>query len=232
MTVPVFVDRMMRGNNFVRATVGHYLETQLNTYIDTLRYQNSDLNAYLLPYPKQYLASDPYDSGNNTYPIIGTYFPTTRDFGSNVQYLMSGSEQYSINYDAVIFATVSTPYVGQDKSNLPMYATPGRDATIKVRDDMLAMVRAAILGSPSFGTAGTQTPVVANISTMTETYPEPMKIDARGGARWICSGLINLTIGVTEKVAVPAINDGNGNVALLQRVNIDMEELPFEYPGV
>jgi len=56
---------------------------------------------------------------------------------------------------------------------------------------------------------------------MRGTYPEPMKAGPQAGARWLCSGLINLSLTVTERVATTIIGT-------VEEVNLDMDTLPFE----
>lgn len=221
MTTTVFSDTLMRGQNYVRQVVGNYLEQAVPIYIDTLRYQNADLNEYYLPYPKQYLCADPYDTSQHDFPIVGAYF--TNDGGyTDYNYVVgNGSVEYTLTYDTVIFTTVVTPYIGQDADNIPMYASPEREATIKIRDDITNAVRVAILGSPSFGTKSSDRPVVADLASIRVTYPEPMKANQKAAARWICSGIINVNLRVTERVAQPILGTVN-------KVNLNMDQLPFE----
>lgn len=205
MTNPTYDNQMMRGTSRVRELVGTYLSNTIPSYIDTLRQQNNDLDEHYLPYPKQYLAADPYDTSTNDYPIVGTYFTGVTGFNTYEQYLMDGSTTFDLSYQSVIFVTVTTPYLGQDADNLPIYAEPNRAATIKVRDDIMAAMRASILGHPSFGTARQDRRIVADIGSMRETYPEPMKLNQTGNPMWVCSGLINLTIKSIESAVVPII---------------------------
>lgn len=207
MTDPTYQSQMMRGTSRIRTLVGTHLANTVPVYIDSLRQQNTDLDGRYLPYPQQYQSSDPYDTSVNEYPIVGTYFTGVTGFNTYEQYLMDGSTVFDLSYQAVIFVTVTTPYLGLDEDSIPLYATPNRAATIKARDDILAAIRASILGTPSFGTARSDRRILADIGSMRETYPEPMKLSQMANPVWVCSGLINLSIKSIETVAVPIIGE-------------------------
>lgn len=214
MTTPVYSDPMMRGQSYVRNTIGNYLQSAMPTYIDALRSQYTDLDAAHLPYPVQYLCEDPYDSSQNTYPIVGAYF--TNDSGySALNYVVgNGSIEYDITYSAVLFVTVTTPYLGQDKDNLPMYGS--RADTIKLRDDMVNALRVAVLAKPSFGTAALNNRIVADISSIRGTYPEPMTMGQNATGRWLCSGLLTMNVDATERVS-------NVKVGTLSQVDLTIK---------
>jgi hypothetical protein len=220
MSVPVFVDRMMEGNDYVRRMVGEHLSGSVPLYLDTLRNQNQNLGPYYFAHPKQFLGADPFDTSQHVYPIVGTYFPNTGNF-KKTDHLLTGSQEYEVVYEAVIFVTVQTPYVGQDELNLPVYASPGREATMRARDYLMAAVRASILASPSFGTAGTANRLLLQQRSIRESYPDPMKANQAGNPLWLCSGLINVDISATELVANPII-------AELEHIELDIDMLPFE----
>jgi len=221
MSTPVFVDTMMRGTSRVRSQIVTYFENHLTTYLDTLRYQNDDLNEFTLPYPAQYLADDPFDTGTHTYPIVGAYIQTANGLAQSVTHLASGSQEFQTSYDVVVFVMVQSPYLGQDADNLPDYGDNPRASAMRLRDDYMAATTACLLGSPSLGTAGQDNRLYSTLGSIRQDYPEPMKAGQKGGPLWICSGLIHITITATERVANPIIGR-------LQNVELETDMLPFE----
>lgn len=198
MTATIYTEPMGRGLYTLRKTIADYFSVAVPRIIDVLRDQNEDINENNLPYPVEYNSYDPVHQTD--YPVVGSYIPNTEQW-SRVERLESGSMVYEAAYDTLIYVVGRTVNNGQEDSGLPDWEQPERESAMKMRDNLHAAVRAALLTSLSLGTAGEEWRVVVDDETLRETFPEP--IQSKQSNVYLCSGVINVTIMVREAIASP-----------------------------
>lgn len=200
-------DTMMRGGTRLRSIISQYLAYSMPLAIDIMRNQNSELNENLLPYPKIYDSSDPIDADD--YPCVGSYLlrDSTVDY---IEILPSSAVEVETTYQVVVFVSVKTAFLGLDLANLPKYEEPHRYSALRMRDDLMAVLKNVIFNSPSLGTAGTASRAVVDLTTWDAEFPEPMKRGSDANPVWVCSGTVTLNINLVERTVVPYI--GNANV--------------------
>ena len=201
-------DQMMRGPSNIRKIIATHLQAQVPGAIDILITQNTDLNHALLPYPKMYDAIDPLDTSE--YPTFGA-FVTGADRFEYTTVEPTGAIELDPIYEVTIFVTAKTALLKTDAAGLPVYEQPYRSSSIRMRDDLMAVLTNVILNYPSLGTAGTKYRTKVNTDTVRWALPEPIQ----DNGLWICSGLMNLSISYTETTVVPYYGD-------LQTINTDV----------
>jgi hypothetical protein len=204
--MPIYQEKLMRGNTTMRNFIGDYLSVAVPQYIDIMRSQNAELNEFTLPYPKAYLETDPMQVLE--YPSIGVYCTGSDDF-VQTDTKPSGALEFDATYEVTIFVATKTAFLGQDEAGIPVYEKDYRYSAMRQRDDLLSCVKAAILNTPSLGTAGQEYRAYANRDTLRDASPEPVKLHDNRNGFYICSGIINVNVKQTESTVVPIIGHAN-----------------------
>ena len=176
---------IMRGATYVREALAAYLEATLPTIIDRAR-DDWGKDEYELPYPVSYREYEPY--ALDRYPLIGINVTSAGNF-NRVDYDLTMSEKYLVNYTVRLFTWVRTPTDGAEVTLKPEY-----NETIRLRDDMAALVRAAILLSPTINNLT----VLWDEDTLSEEYSEitPVK-----GDRFVAGVIHNFDLQVDESLS-------------------------------
>lgn len=150
---------IFRGATAVRSAIANYLEGTVPDVIDRAR-SDWSLDEYQLPYPVKYDAYEPY--ALDRWPLIGINVVQAGQF-TRREYVGPMSQRYMSNYTARVFTWVRTPY---DESENPI--EPEYSESLRLRDDLAACVRAAILMTGSFG----QPAIVFDETSLSEEYSE------------------------------------------------------------
>jgi hypothetical protein len=200
-------DTIMRGGTNIRKIIDNHLSIQVPAAIDIMRLQNADLDDKSLPYPKRYNSVDPLVS--DEYPYMGSFVTGGNNYTQR-EILPSGSLKVEPTYETTIFVATATPFLGLDAANLPMFEKPYRESSLRLRDDLMAIMLNCILNSPSLGTAGSEFRALADIESIRVTYTEPIKRGNDSNPIWVCSGILVIDISLIESTVVPFI--GNANI--------------------
>jgi hypothetical protein len=176
----------LRGATLLRSKIANYLSTAVPLAIDVMRSQQG-LTALQLPYPVRYDATDPY--AVDDWPAMGAYITadrghTRRDFGP------AAEREYSVIYTTRFFAAVQTPldtsgeFVNED----------AHTETVRLRDDMAAVLRIVLLNSPSLG--GFDIEVLEE--SITTDYREPMMVNDKMRNVFLASVTLSADVTQTE----------------------------------
>lgn len=208
MTAPV--ENFMRGPTRLRQIVASFFETEMPPMIDFCR-TNWNLTEMYLPYPQKYDAYDPF-VGEGNYPLIGMYTVGDNIQRARVDYDAPMATEYQVEYSVRMFCAVASPtdQTGQQT------AEPYKDA-LKLREDMLAVMRMCMLNRNSMGAPGT---AYLLEETIQEDYPDAMQSKALGG-KYLASGIIAATIRVTERLQLGVL--GRADTITTQIVPFDEE---------
>lgn len=204
---------IMRGATYVREAIAQYLESNIPAIIDRAR-DDWGLDEYELPYPVSYREYEPY--ALDRYPLIGINVTSAGNF-NRVDYDLTMSEKYLTNYTVRLFTWVRTPLDGAEQTLKPEY-----NQTIRLRDDMAAIVRAAILLSPSINNLT----VLWDEDTLSEEYSEitPVK-----GDRFVAGVIHNFDLQVDESLSRNILGDAdNISIDPVVLVGPGQEFTPYE----
>jgi len=135
---------LMRGNTLIRALLAGYLSTRMEELIDIAREQWEDIDEYTLPYPKRYDAYDPLQT--KVFPTVGSNVVSDGNY-RRIDITDYADNEFQARYRMRLFCWVRTPKNAQNKSISDYY-----DTCLKLRDDMGAIMKAALLDTPSLGT--------------------------------------------------------------------------------
>lgn len=133
---------LLRGATAVRAAVIDYLSETVPTIVDLARTE-WDLDEYYLPYPVAYDAYEPY--ALDKWPLLGVNVVQAEEF-SRKSYEEAMSQRYLVQYTVRVFTWVRTP---MDENETPL--EPEYSESLRLRDDLAAVVRASLLSSGSLG---------------------------------------------------------------------------------
>jgi hypothetical protein len=198
-----YIDTLMRGNTNIRDIIEAHLRSTMPGLIDIARAQwRGGLDEKTLPYPADYSATDPVQAID--YPFCGS-FSTGADGFIRTDVNPSGSISYDAVYEVTMFVATSTAQLGTDSVGLPKWEKDERTSAMRQRDDLMAIMRASILNTPSLGTANGDPRYRARVreESLRESYPEPVKVADTRNPRWVCTGIINVDINMSETTIVP-----------------------------
>lgn len=187
MTSPL----LMRGVTDVRLAIENYLAGAMPGKIALGRQHWGIDSEHWLPVPLRYNAYDPLST--NIYPTVGSLVMRSRGFGRS-DYNSVLEADYNVVYSAKVFLWIKTP----EDFNTGKYVDQPYDATLKVRDDMIAVLRSTLLDDLSLGTtrsAGVK--LTLNESSMTEDYFDAIQQNNQT-AIWYAGGSISVDIEATE----------------------------------
>jgi hypothetical protein len=199
----IIVDTAGRGETLMRQQMERYFSQYIPVYLQTLIDQNQDMDALKSPMPIMYNASDPLDTPDGMYPVIGAFFNGSTDYRV-IDLTPSGGFVYNPTYEVTLFVAVVTAQIGANDAG-PTWDSPTRDTTVRQRDDLINALVAAIINSPSLGTANTETPMMVDLENMRKATPEPMKLQGQTNSRWVDTGLITINVSRVETTAVPIL---------------------------
>ena len=184
------MSNLMRGVHDVRQSIASYLSDAMPGKIAIARAQWA-LPEYLLPVPLRYDSYDPL--ATDIYPTVGSLVPRTRMSG-RIDWDDLGNEQYRTQYTTRVFIWTKTP---EDPNTQAMVADPYA-STLKVRDDLVAVLRATLLDDLSLGTAEEdRVYLTLNESSITEEYFDAMKKSSQTST-WFAGGSIAIDLTVIE----------------------------------
>jgi hypothetical protein len=179
------INILPHGVSAMRAKVVEHLQLVMPPLCDAARTQ-FNMDPHMMPYPKKYDAYDPNSA--DVYPTIGLFTSGSTRW-TRVDINPAAEEVYEARFQTGIFLWVLTP-----EKPTGGYETPTYDQTIRLRDDMLALLRSALLSAPSFGSGGG---FALDEATVRETYPDAIDLSKQND-RWAAGGMINCEIRVQE----------------------------------
>lgn len=183
--------QLMRGNTNVRKCIEDFLSAKVPGLIAVARTQ-WELEDHMLPLPLRYDSYDPLQT--TEFPTIGSLVSRTSNWNM-VDLNAHAEEVYDATYSIRLFMWCRTPQKQNGEWVAPIY-----DAALKVRDDLSAIVRSAILHTPSLGKPG----VCRVLSgTLTEDYLDAMK--GASGASWLAGVLWTFDLQFSEANYEPVI---------------------------
>lgn len=184
-----------RGATNVREAISSYLEEMVPVLLAKSREQ-WHLDEYLLPVPVEYRAYEP--TGLDRWPLIGTAVARTKDWG-RVDLDGAGAYQYRPRYEVQLFLWVRTPQLREGN-----FAEPEYKECLRLRDDLAAVVRHALLIDPSMN----DDQVELHEDTLDERYSEATQVN---GGRWIagCTWSFDLSYdeGTVDQGIIGVVND-------------------------
>ena len=195
---------LLRGATAVRSAVVAYLTDVVPTVVDQARIDWA-LDEYQLPYPVKYDAYEPY--ALDRWPLIGVNVASGGSF-TKYQYGRYGSSQYMSQYAVRVFTWVRTP---MDEDQIPL--EPGYSESIRLRDDLAACVRAALLRS---GCLSQPDAILFDEASLTEDYSEATGVK---GSRFVAGVIHSFNIKYDE--AVPLVGLGSTDTIELESQLID-----------
>ena len=194
---------LYRGATVVRSAVVTYLETVVPEIIDQAR-TDWEVDEFHLPYPVKYDAYEPY--ALDRWPLLGVNVTQAGTF-NRLHYDDAMSQQYMAEYGIRVFTWVRTP---MDENDIPI--EPEYSQFIRLRDDLAACVRAALLRSGSLGQPGA---ILFDESSLTEEYSEATGVR---GDRYVAGVIHSFSIRVDETVPLTGLGEA-------ETVNIEGDSL-------
>jgi len=184
----------IQGAELLRKTVAEYLADTLPEILPIAR-TATGTTALQLPEPVRYDMYDPYSA--NDYPVVGMYVVSDRDH-EHRDFDAAAEREYWVRYTCRLFVVAVTPkdadgeYIG------------GEDVfkeTIRMRDNLIAVLKNALLGSPSLG--GHDVEVLEE--TISTDYEEPAPVNEKMRKVLTAVGIVNLDIRMGESLYLPAL---------------------------
>ena len=194
---------LYRGATVVRDAVVDYLEATVPEVVDQAR-DDWDIDEYALPYPVKYDAYEPY--ALDRWPLLGVNV-VQADMFNRLYYDQAMSQQYLASYTVRVFTWVRTP---MDENDIPL--EPEYSQSIRLRDDLAACVRAALLKS---GCLGQQGAILFDESSLTEEYSEATGVK---GDRFVAGVIHSFRIRVDETIPLVGLGDADS-------IDIDSQSL-------
>lgn len=174
----------LRGATAVRDAVATYLTTAVPAVIDQAR-TDWGVDEYQLPYPVAYDAYEPY--ALDRWPLLGINVVQANGF-NHLGISPDMSQQYLSQYTVRVFTWVRTP---MDEDEYPL--EPEYSESIRLRDDLAACVRVALLRSGSLGSPN----VMWDEGSLSEEYSETTAVK---GDRYVAGVVHSLTLKYRETV--------------------------------
>ena len=185
MTNPV---PLMRGATHVRDVVISYLENTLPSLLQTAR-NDWGLTANFLPDPFEYSRTEAFEMGNDS-PIISCNVANMDGLYRQEIDPDNALIKYSMKYSVQLFLWIRTP-VDEVGQNITGTTDSKYDSTVQLRDDYAALIRNALLLSPSLGSPD----ALMDESTLTENYSDTT---GQGNGSWISSVRFNFDLKLDE----------------------------------
>lgn len=178
---------MLRGATAVRTVVADYLKHAIPLVVQQAR-EEWQLTEYQLPFPLAYDAYEPY--ALSKWPLLGIVVSQASNF-ERVDYHSDMSQHYLTRYNVRVFTWVRTPF---DENEIPI--EPEYSEAIRLRDDLSACVRVALLRT---GSLGRPEIVKFDESSLSEEYSETTAVK---GERAVSGVVHSFTVQHEEVVPV------------------------------
>lgn len=185
---------LYRGATVVRSAIVQYLETVVPSKVDQAR-ADWGVDEYELPYPVKYDAYEPY--ALDQWPLLGVAVSQADNF-NRLHYDPAMSNQYMAQYTIRVFTWVRTP---MDENEVPI--EPEYSESIRLRDDLAACVRAAILQSGCFDQPDS---ILFDESSLTEEYSEATGIR---GDRFVAGVVHSFQLRIDESIPLVGLGDAD-----------------------
>jgi hypothetical protein len=150
-----------------------------------------------LPLPQANDAYDPMTA--SVYPIVGSLVSRSTNW-ARIDINENAEEVYEASYSMRVFLWAMTCVDPNGVWEDPMY-----DSAMRTRDDLLAIMKSAILAKPSLGKKGI---VTVNEKTLTEDYLDAVK-PHQDNPRWIAGGMLSFDMKMSESNYAPKIADAD-----------------------
>lgn len=201
---------LFRGATAVRNAVVLYLANTVPSMVDQAR-TDWELDEYELPYPVGYDAYEPY--ALDKWPLIGVNIVQSGDF-IRLDYDGAMSQEYFTKYLVRVFTWVRTPFNSDDTPMEPEYSE-----SIRLRDDLAAVIRASLIKSGSLGQPGA---LLFDESSLTEEYSEATGVK---GDRFVSGVIHSFEVRVDESVPIVGLGEANTITITGQTIAETEEEL-------
>lgn len=201
---------LFRGATLVRDAVVAYLSNTVPEIVDQARV-DWNLDEYELPYPVGYDAYEPY--ALDKWPLLGVNVVQADTF-VRLDYDDAMSQQYLSKYLVRVFTWVRTPFNSDDTPMEPEYSE-----SIRLRDDLAAVVRASLVRSGSLGQPGA---LLFDESSLSEEYSEATGVK---GDRFVSGVIHSFEVRVDESVPIDGLGEANTINVTGQTVDETQEEL-------
>lgn len=185
---------LLRGATAVRAAVVDYLQAVVPIIVAQARTDWS-LDEYQLPLPVKYDAYEPY--ALDRWPLVGVNVVTANTF-TTIDLLPDGGQRYMAKYTVRVFTWVRTP---MDEDQTPM--EPEYSESLRLRDDLAACVRAALVRS---GSLGQPNAILFDEGSLVEDYSEATGVK---GDRFVAGVVHSFDIRFDESVPLVPLGDAN-----------------------
>lgn len=185
---------LLRGATAVRQAVIEYLGVTVPEIVDMARTE-WELDEYHLPYPVAYDAYEPY--ALDKWPLIGVNVVQAEEFFRR-SYEDAMSQRYLVQYTVRVFTWVRTP---MDENEVPI--EPEYSQSLRLRDDLAAVVRAALLRS---GCLGYPNNILFDEGSLSEEYSEATGLK---GDRFVAGVIHSFQIRFDESVPLLGIGSAD-----------------------
>lgn len=185
---------LFRGATAVRDGVVVYLSNNVPGMVDQAR-TDWGLDEYQLPYPVGYDAYEPY--ALDKWPLLGVNVVQSDNF-VRLDYDEAMSQSYMSKYLVRVFTWVRTPFNADDTPMEPEYSE-----SIRLRDDLAAVVRATLVKSGSLGQPGA---FIFDESSLSEEYSEATGVK---GDRFVSGVIHSFEVRVDESVPILGVGTAN-----------------------
>lgn len=183
---------LFRGATAVRQAVIEHLEATVPGIVDEARAE-WELDEFQLPYPVAYDAYEPY--ALDRWPLIGVNVVQSSEF-SHIDWSEGYGPQFLAKYLIRVYTWVRTPL---DENDTPI--EPEYSESIRLRDDIAAIMRAAILSKGHLGRPGQ---IILDEGSLSEEYSEATGVK---GDRFVSGVMHSFEIRFDESVPSPIISD-------------------------
>ena len=197
---------IFRGATAVRQAVADYLSVAVPIVAAQAR-DDWMMTEIQLPDVVKYDAYEPY--ALDMWPLIGINVTNANDF-IRVDIDDDGGNQYLAKYNVRVFTWIRTPMDADDTPLEPEYSE-----SLRLRDDLAAVVRAALLKTGSLG----QRAIIFDETTLTEDYSEATKVK---GDRWVAGTIHSFTIRLDESVPLVPLGTAN-TITIVGLISTDLE---------
>lgn len=184
---------LFRGATAVRAAVVDYLTLMVPNIVDRAR-TDWGLDEYQLPYPLKYDAYEPY--ALDQWPLLGVNVTSASRF-TRLSVNDDGGLRSMPSYNVRVFTWVRTP---MDENEDPL--EPEYSESIRLRDDLAACVRAALLTTGNLG----QQAIIFDETSLSEEYSEAT---GTRGDRFVAGVIHSFDIRFDESVPILPLGIAN-----------------------
>jgi hypothetical protein len=202
------VEKIARGATDLRTVVSTFLADATPALITKAR-EDWEVENWQLPFLTSFDTYEPNEVTNDQFPFCGAFVvrnPRTTRFSQDHQ----AQNKYRTSYQVRVLVWARSCLKPDDTWEEPEY-----NSAIRLRDDLVAIVRQALLSTPSMGTEGDDDVphCVLNDETMIVDYFD-LKL-SKGNTRWAAGASINFTVDATEQIWQPRLDTSNDNTIVV-----------------